>query len=118
MNKSLITLLMIFIVQSSVAQNENIIGFYEKNRDKELSLETAFDKNLSSVNIGETIKYLSAKPHHIGSPADKEYAGYILNQFTKWGWDAKIETFYVLFPTPKTRLLEMTSPTNYKAVLK
>ncbi len=118
MNKSLITLLMIFIVQSSIAQNENIVGFYKKNNDKELSLESSFDKNLSKASIGETIRILSKMPHHISSPADKENAEYILGQYTIWGWDAKIETFYVLFPTPKTRLLEMTSPTRYQAVLK
>ncbi|HEY4150060.1 MAG TPA: transferrin receptor-like dimerization domain-containing protein, partial [Chitinophagaceae bacterium] len=37
--------------------------------------------------------------------------------FKSWGYDASIETFYVLFPTPKERLLEMTGPVNYKAVL-
>nr|MDQ6903257.1 M28 family peptidase [Bacteroidota bacterium] len=38
--------------------------------------------------------------------------------YKKWGWDASIETFHVLFPTPKTRMLEMISPTTYKAILK
>ncbi|MGC1390149.1 MAG: transferrin receptor-like dimerization domain-containing protein [Bacteroidales bacterium] len=118
MNKSLITVLTIFIVQSSFAQTNKMTGFYEKNIDREMSLEAAFDKNLSKVNIGETIKKLSAEPHHISSPADKSNAEYILSLFNKWGWNAKIETFYVLFPTPETRILEMTSPTTYKAVLK
>jgi len=114
----MLVLLMIFIWQSSIAQNKKITGFYEKNVVKELNLEAAFDKNLSKENIGETIKKLSAEPHHISSPGDKKYAEYILSLFTKWGWDAKIETFYVLFPTPETRILEMTSPVSYKAVLK
>ena len=57
-------------------------------------------------------------PHHLGSPGDKANAEYILSLYKKWGWDAQIETFHVLFPTPKTRLLEMTSPTSYKAILK
>jgi N-acetylated-alpha-linked acidic dipeptidase len=118
MNRSLLILLMIFILQSTIAQNKKITGFYEKNIDKELNLESEFDKNLSKENIGETIKKLSAEPHHISSQGDKKNAEYILSLFTKWGWDAKIETFYVLFPTPETRILEMTSPVSYKAVLK
>ena len=118
MNKTLILLVLIFIVQTSPAKSQKIIGFYEKNIGKELSLESSFDKNLSKDTIGETIRRLSAKPHHLGSPADKENAEYILKQYTKWGWDAKIETFYVLFPTPKTRILEMISPSIYKAILK
>lgn len=118
MNKSLVTLLMIFIVQSSIAQTKKMIGFYDKNVDKELSLESIFDSNLSKTNIDETIKKLSEKPHHISSPGDKENVEYILSLFEKWGWEAKIETFYVLFPTPETRILEMTYPTSYKAILK
>ena len=30
----------------------------------------------------------------------------------------RIDTYHVLFPTPKIRVLEMTSPSVYKAVLK
>jgi N-acetylated-alpha-linked acidic dipeptidase len=118
MNKFMVTILIIFIAQSLFAQTKKVTGFYEKNIDNELNLESAFDKNLSKADIGETIKKLSAEPHHISSPADKANAEYILSLFNNWGWDAKIETFYVLFPTPKTRILEMTSPPFYKATLK
>ena len=118
MNKNLLSILLIFIVQFSFAQTKKISGFYQKNIDKELNLESAFDKNLSKENIGETIKRLSAKPHNISSPGSKENAEYILSLYKKWGWDAQIETFHVLFPTPKTRVLEMISPTLYKAILK
>jgi N-acetylated-alpha-linked acidic dipeptidase len=113
-----LSILLIFITEFSFAQTKKITGFYEKNIDSELNLESSFDKNLSKENIGETIKRLSAKPHHISSPGGKENAEYILSLYKKWGWDAKIETFYVLFPTPKDRVLEMTSPTYYKALLK
>src|SRR6185436_12227347 len=81
-------------------------------------LEAKFDAGLSRESIGQNIKHLSAKPHAVGSPAGKEYADYISNLYKSWGWDAKIETFHVLFPTPKTRVLEMISPTSYKALLK
>jgi N-acetylated-alpha-linked acidic dipeptidase len=118
MNKFLIAILMVLIVHPSIAQTKKITGFYEMNIEKELSLESEFDKNLSKDNIGETIKRLSDEPHHIGSPADKKNAEYILSLFDKWGWDAKIETFYVLFPTPKIRILEMPSSATYKAILK
>ena len=118
MKKFLTAILMVLIIQPSIAQTKKITGFYEKNIEKELSLESEFDKNLSKDNIGETIKRLSAEPHHIGSPEDKKNAEFIQSLFDKWGWDAKIETFYVLFPSPKIRILEMTSPTTYKAILK
>src|SRR5438477_2095925 len=60
---------------------------------------------------------LSARPHHVGSPYDKQNAEWILFQFKSWGLDAQIETFDVLFPTPKERLLELTEPTHYTAKL-
>ncbi|MEO8854478.1 MAG: transferrin receptor-like dimerization domain-containing protein, partial [Ginsengibacter sp.] len=118
MNKSIYFLLLFFAIQTSFAQSKKIIGFNEKNVDGQLSLESQFDKNLSAENIGATMKILSAKPHHLSSPGDKANAEYILNLYKKMGWDAQIETFHVLFPTPKTRELEMISPTTYKAILK
>jgi len=117
MKKILFAVMTFFILQSVFGQSR-MTGFFEKNKDKEQSLESAFDKNLSKENIGETIKKLSEDPHHLSSAKDKENAEYILSLYKQWGWDASIETFYVLFPTPKTRLLEMTSPTKYKALLK
>lgn len=118
MNKLFVTLLLISIFQSSFSQTKKIVGFTEKNAVSQISLESQFDKNLSAENIGETMKKLSTVPHHLSSPADKQNAEYILSLYKKWGWDAQIETFHVLFPTPKTRVLEMTSPSFYKAILK
>src|SRR5665647_157685 len=118
MKKILSAVLMFLTLQSVIGQTKNMTGFFEKNKDKEQSLESAFDKNLSKENIGETIKKLSEDPHHLSSAKDKGNAEYILSLYKHWGWDAIIETFYVLFPTPKTTLLEMTSPTKYKALLK
>ena len=109
---------LLFATQLSPAQTKKITGFYEKNINSQLDLESSFDKNLSRENIGETIKKLSAVPHHISSPGSKANAEYILSLYKKWGWDASIETFHVLFPTPKMRILEMISPTTYKAILK
>ncbi|WP_295990082.1 transferrin receptor-like dimerization domain-containing protein [Rugamonas sp.] len=69
------------------------------------------------ANIKETMRRMSARPHHVGSPYDKDNAEWLRDRFKEFGWDAQIETFYVLFPTPKTRLLEMTSPSRFSAKL-
>ena len=58
---------------------------------------------------------LSARPHHVGSAYDKENAEWIAAKAKEWGLDAQIETFDVLFPTPKERALEMTEPTRVVA---
>lgn len=118
MQKLLLSISLLFILQMPFCQTKKIIGFYQQNVEKQLNTESAFDKNLSAENIGATMKILSAKPHNISSPGSKANAEYLLSQFKKFGWNAQIETFHVLFPTPKTRVLEMTSPTTYKALLK
>jgi N-acetylated-alpha-linked acidic dipeptidase len=118
MAKQLLTFLFLFIFQFSYSQTKKIIGFSDENAKTQLNLETQFDKNLSAENIGQTMKVLSSKPHNISSLGSKANAEYLLNQFKQMGWDAQIETFHVLFPTPKTRVLEMTAPTSYKAILK
>lgn len=118
MYKLLFTLLSAIVFQFAFAQTKSITGFSDKNAVTQLSLESSFDKNLSKENIGKTLKRLSSKPHNISSPGSKENAEYMLSLFKEWGWDAKIETFHVLFPTPKTRLLQMTSPSTYTALLK
>jgi N-acetylated-alpha-linked acidic dipeptidase len=68
-------------------------------------------------SIGEFMRTLSARPHHLGSAYGKQNAEWILARFKEWGWDARIETYDVLFPTPKERLLEMVAPSTFKASL-
>ena len=63
------------------------------------------------------MQHLSARPHHVGSPYDKDNAEWILARFKEWGLDAHIETFNVLFPTPRVRVLEMVAPTKFTAKL-
>lgn len=93
-------------------------GFTGKSAAEQKQLEQKFDAQLSAARVGQAIKDLSAVPHHVGSAGGKTVAENILNKFKAYGWDAKLETYQVLFPTPKTRVLEMLSPTAYKALLK
>src|SRR3954462_419571 len=100
------------------SQSTSITGFSPATTVTQKQVEVSFDKQLSAENIGSSIKTFSAKPHNIGSQGSKEYAELIQNKLRSFGFDTKIETYSVLFPTPKTRLLEMTAPNSYKALLK
>jgi N-acetylated-alpha-linked acidic dipeptidase len=71
----------------------------------------------SPDNMREAMRRLSARPHHVGSAYDRDNAEWILARFREWGWDARIETFDVLFPTPKERLVEMIEPRRLKLAL-
>src|SRR4051812_914454 len=68
-------------------------------------------------NIRASMERMSARPHHVGSPYDKDNAEWLLARFKEWGWDAQIETFSVLFPTPTERVLELLAPTRFTARL-
>jgi N-acetylated-alpha-linked acidic dipeptidase len=71
----------------------------------------------SPQNQREYMQRLSARPHHVGSPYDKDNAEWIAAKLKGWGLDAKIENFDVLFPTPQERVVEMVEPTRFTAKL-
>lgn len=75
------------------------------------ALETAFDAQISSADQLGWLKDMSSAPNHVGSPHDKANAEATLAKFKAWGWDAHIETFDVLYPTPISTLIEMVAPT-------
>jgi N-acetylated-alpha-linked acidic dipeptidase len=92
-------------------------GFTAATSRVERGWEARFDSIPNPARLRANLKLLSARPHHVGSPYDQQNAEWILAQYTSWGWDAHIETFDVLFPTPKQRLVEMVAPTHYTARL-
>ncbi len=115
---TLTTLAALVVAQIVSAQNKSISGFSASAAAAQLQTESKFDQLLSSKHIGETLKELSAKPHELGSANGKAEAENILAKFKSFGFDAHIETYQVLFPRPKTRVLEMTGPTAFQALLK
>ena len=99
------------------AQNKPILGFSSETAPAQFSAEEKFDRTLKAENLDLWMKRLAARPHHLGSDYGRQNAEFIRDQFRSWGFEAEIETFQVLFPTPKVRLLEMTAPTKFKALL-
>jgi N-acetylated-alpha-linked acidic dipeptidase len=94
-----------------------LLGYSSSSSVREGSWEEKFRAGVSASNIRDTMQRLSARPHNVGSPYDKDNAEWILAHFKGWGFDAHIETFDVLFPTPKERLLEMVKPSAFRASL-
>src|SRR3954453_22469122 len=92
-------------------------GYSNESARLQRDWETKFRAIPDPANLRSYMQRLSARPHHVGSAYDKENAEWILAKFKEWGLDAKIETFDVLFPTPKERALEMVAPTRYTAKL-
>lgn len=92
-------------------------GYSRTTSDAERAWEEKFRALPAPDNVRENMRRLSARPHHVGSPYDKDNAEWMLSKFKEWGFDAQIENFYVLFPTPKERLVELTAPTKFTASL-
>ena len=67
--------------------------------------------------ISGNMHLLAAHPHNVGSAAQRANAEWLVKQYTSWGWDAKLEQFDVLYPTPKIRVLELLGAKPYKARL-
>jgi N-acetylated-alpha-linked acidic dipeptidase len=114
----LVLLCSIVSTQAVVAPEEkSLTGFDAESAAAERALEARFDALLKKENMREWMRRMSARPHHVGSAYDKENAEFMAGLFRSWGYDAALERFDVLFPTPKTRVLELTAPERYTARL-
>ncbi|HEY2348957.1 MAG TPA: M28 family metallopeptidase [Puia sp.] len=118
MRTGFLLLLMFSIHPFLPAQSILLSGFNDSNSLEELKREKSFDDQISRENIGKTIQDLSSVPHNLGSAGSKEVAEKIQQKFRDYGFDVHMDVYQVLFPVPKTRILEMTSPGIYRALLK
>jgi N-acetylated-alpha-linked acidic dipeptidase len=98
-------------------ENSRLAGYSTQSSRAELGWEKKLQDGVLADNLRQNMQRLSARPHHVGSPYDKDNAEWILAKFKEWGFDAHIETFSVLFPTPKERVVELVEPTKFKAKL-
>ena len=114
-NKLLSLLLLLGVV--SVSAQDKIIGFSEKASQEQAKLEAEYEKQLSAENLDEWMKLMAAEPHWVGTEYGEKNVKWMEKQFKSWGYKTKIDTYHVLFPYPKVRVLELTGPTQYAAKL-
>ncbi|HKE30154.1 MAG TPA: transferrin receptor-like dimerization domain-containing protein [Candidatus Angelobacter sp.] len=126
MKSLLLALLMAFFLAASPAQQQTVgeklpsiplQGFTASSAQAERTWESKFRAIPDTNNLREYMRLMSSHPHHVGSPWDKQNAEWMLARFKEWGWDAHIENFDVLFPTPKERHIELLGPTRFVAKL-
>ena len=109
---------LLLILQNGLTFSQSsIIGFEAHQVSQQKNLEAEFDKILSADNLDQWMKFMSAEPHYLGTAYGRKNAEWMVKQFKSWGYEAKIETYQVLFPYPKVRLLELIAPEKYKAKL-
>ena len=121
MPRSIVTLAAVALVAWTLFAQEDgapsLAGFSRDDARAERQWEQRFRSAISTDNIGAYAKLLSARPHHVGSPYDKKDEEWLASKFKEWGWDVHVESFQILFPTPKERVLEMVEPTRFVAKL-
>lgn len=96
---------------------QTMLGFSAADAAAQRDVEARFDSGLSAAAIGERLRRMAALPNQVGSPHDRENAEFTLDQFKSWGWDAHIEVFSVLYPTPRQEILELVGPGAFQATL-
>ncbi len=103
----------------AVAQDspKPLLGFTAQSAATERTWEAKFLAVPDAKRISDNMHLLAAHPHNVGSEAQRKNAEWLVQQYKTWGWDAKIEQFDVLYPTPKTRVLELLGDKPYKAKL-
>ncbi len=111
------SLLACVALAGSASRAEGLYGFKAAEAVTEADSEKAFDAAIDPAEMRSWLEQMSSDPNQVGSPHDKANADFMLGKFKEWGWDARIETFYVLYPTPTSETLELMAPTSFKAQL-
>src|SRR5882762_3316308 len=107
----------LLLIALAPAPTGDLRGFTAESAKAQREWEAKFRAIPSPDSLREYMRRLSARPHHVGSPYDKDNAEWLLAKFKSFGLDAHIETFDVLFPTPKERVVDLVAPTTFRAKL-
>jgi len=110
--------LLVSVAPLTPADPPALAGFSTESARAERAVEERYRAIPDPANLRRYMERLTAHPHHVGSAYDKANGEWILSKFRQWGLDAKIETYDVLFPTPKERVLELIEPRRFTARLR
>jgi len=95
-----------------------LLGFTADGSKAEREWEARFRAIPQPDSARAYLRHLAARPHHLGSPYGRANAEWLAARFAAWGWEASIDSFFVLFPTPRERLVELVAPTRFQATLR
>src|SRR3989442_13635982 len=96
----------LLLIGLAPAPTGDLRGFTAESAKAQREWEAKFRAIPSPDSLREDMRRLSARPHHVGSPYDKDNADWILAKLGSFGLDARIESFVMLFPAPKQRVVD------------
>ncbi len=81
-------------------------------------MERSFLSGISTDSIGTYIRVMTEHPTFPGSPFAPTVARMTAERLRSWGWDVRVDTFYIPFPRPTERRLELLGPHPFVAKLR
>ena len=109
--------IIIFVLLPINSYSNQLLGFDTQGSKLQYALEKEFDSKINAEEMDEWLKLFSSKPHHVGSPANKEVVKFVADLFESWGYQVEIEEYKILLPTPETRELTLMEPEIFHASL-
>jgi N-acetylated-alpha-linked acidic dipeptidase len=114
----LVSILMVSLLLLPLnAQDLPLAGYANDSSRAERQWEEKFRAIPSPDRMRDAMQLLSAHPHNVGTAYDMQNAEWIAARLTEFGFQTQIETFDVLYPTPKERAVELVAPTKFQAKL-
>src|SRR6266851_407630 len=91
----------------TAADEPMLSGFSAESSRAERQWEEKFKAIPSPQLMRDYMQRLSARPHNVGTAYDKDNAEWLAAKFKEFGLETHIETFDILYPTPKERAVEL-----------
>lgn len=117
MRSSVVLVAGFLVIAAFATDDDRLLGFSEGASERQRALEEQYDGLLNRDHLRTWMKRMTALPQHVGSPHARENVEFMAELFRSWGYEVEIETFHVLFPTPKVRRLELLEPHAFTASL-
>ncbi|MFQ5572119.1 MAG: M28 family peptidase, partial [Rhodothermales bacterium] len=114
----LVLVLLLVVLVAAVVDDLPMLGFSKEGAAQQRALEARYDGLLAKENLDRWMQRMVAQPQHVGSPYALENAEFMVSLFRSWGYEAEIEEFQVLFPTPTVRVVELVEPRSFSAQLR
>ena len=99
-------------------QDAPIRGFSPEAARTQRAWEERFQAIPDPDSLRAWMHRLAAEPQFLGSAYGLDNSRWLVEKFRSWGWEAELNEYRVLFPTPRERVLELVAPTRFRATLR